>query len=306
MLTSAECRAQAEKKLAEADQDGRHRKRLITAAEGWLLLASRLRRVERALEAQGRPKRAKRAATGIRTALDRPAPDRGGRRLCPEARSAPALRQPIPGLSWAVAAVAAEPPAGVHLPLSVGAGRVALPLNGARLAPCVLEWFVFLRWRFRAPLPSTPARDADTHPLYSSQLARSVVPHLRTLLPADFQIQPLQYSNPATRGQPGPAPSPAMRTFRETRTEKSCRKRAILFQRRVRIVVATLRQLRKRSARRSTPSACWPARASWVGEAVTSTCVRECSGRYTYSCTAFPGPPPGMLPCNAFGRRGAA
>ena len=56
MLTSAECRAQAEKKLAEADQDGRHRKRLITAAEGWLLLASRLRRVERALEAQGRPK----------------------------------------------------------------------------------------------------------------------------------------------------------------------------------------------------------------------------------------------------------
>ena len=163
MLTSAECRAQAEKKLAEADQDGRHRKRLITAAEGWLLLASRLRRVERALEAQGRPKRAKRAATGIRTALDRPAPDRGGRRLCPEARSAPALRQPIPCLSWAVAAVAAEPPAGVHLPLSVGAGRVALPLNGARLAPCVLERFVFLRWRFRAPLPSTPARDADTH-----------------------------------------------------------------------------------------------------------------------------------------------
>ena len=229
MLTSAECRAQAEKKLAEADQDGRHRKRLITAAEGWLLLASRLRRVERALEAQGRPKRAKRAATGIRTALDRPAPDRAGRRLCPEARSAPALRQPIPGLSWAVAAVAAEPPAGVHLPLSVGAGRVALPLNGARLAPCVLEWFVFLRWRFRAPLPSTPARDADTHPLYSSQLARSVVRHLRTLLPADFQIQPLQNSNPATRGQPGPAPSPAMRTFRETRTEKSCRKKGNSF-----------------------------------------------------------------------------
>ena len=66
-------------------------------------------------------------------------------------------------LSWAVAAVAAEPPAGVHLPLSVGAGRVALPLNGARLAPFVLERLAFLRWRLRGPLPSTPARDADTH-----------------------------------------------------------------------------------------------------------------------------------------------
>ena len=54
-------------------------------------------------------------------------------------------------------------------------GRVvALPLNGARLAPFVLERLVFLRWRLRAPLPSTPARDADTHPLYSSQLASPV------------------------------------------------------------------------------------------------------------------------------------
>jgi hypothetical protein len=48
MFTSAECRAFAEQKLAEADRDCRHRKRLITAAEGWLLLASQLRRLEAA------------------------------------------------------------------------------------------------------------------------------------------------------------------------------------------------------------------------------------------------------------------
>jgi hypothetical protein len=40
MFTSAECRAQAEQKLAQADHDDRHRKRLITAAEGWHFLAS--------------------------------------------------------------------------------------------------------------------------------------------------------------------------------------------------------------------------------------------------------------------------
>jgi hypothetical protein len=48
-LTSAECRTLAEEKLAEADRDKRHRRRLITAAEGWLVLASRLRRLEKAL-----------------------------------------------------------------------------------------------------------------------------------------------------------------------------------------------------------------------------------------------------------------
>jgi hypothetical protein len=47
--TSAECRTLAEEKLAEADRNQRHRKRLITAAEGWLLLASRLMRLEKAL-----------------------------------------------------------------------------------------------------------------------------------------------------------------------------------------------------------------------------------------------------------------
>jgi hypothetical protein len=46
MLTSAECRVQAEQKLAQAERDERHRKRLIAAAEAWLFLASQLRRVE--------------------------------------------------------------------------------------------------------------------------------------------------------------------------------------------------------------------------------------------------------------------
>jgi hypothetical protein len=49
MLTSAECRAQADQKLAQAGHDERHRKRLITAAEAWLFLASQLRRAEAAL-----------------------------------------------------------------------------------------------------------------------------------------------------------------------------------------------------------------------------------------------------------------
>ncbi len=48
MLTSAECRAQAEQKLAQAERDGQHRKRLNTAAEAWLFLASQLIRVEAA------------------------------------------------------------------------------------------------------------------------------------------------------------------------------------------------------------------------------------------------------------------
>jgi hypothetical protein len=47
--TSADCRAIAEKKLEEADGDDRHRKRLITAAEGWLFLSGQLRRLEKSL-----------------------------------------------------------------------------------------------------------------------------------------------------------------------------------------------------------------------------------------------------------------
>jgi hypothetical protein len=50
MYTSAEYRAQAEQKLAQARSDDRNRKRLITAAEAWLFLAGQLRRVEAAFE----------------------------------------------------------------------------------------------------------------------------------------------------------------------------------------------------------------------------------------------------------------
>jgi hypothetical protein len=49
MFTSAECREQAEAKLAQAEHDDRHRRRLITAAEAWLNLASLLRQTEKAV-----------------------------------------------------------------------------------------------------------------------------------------------------------------------------------------------------------------------------------------------------------------
>jgi hypothetical protein len=49
-LTSTECRAIAENKLAEAGRDKRHRKRLTTAAEGWLFLAIQLGCLEESFE----------------------------------------------------------------------------------------------------------------------------------------------------------------------------------------------------------------------------------------------------------------
>jgi hypothetical protein len=39
MPTSAECRERAAEKTAEAERDPSHKKRLLTAAEGWLILA---------------------------------------------------------------------------------------------------------------------------------------------------------------------------------------------------------------------------------------------------------------------------
>jgi hypothetical protein len=52
MFTSAECRALAEEKLAQAERDDQHRKRLTTAAEAWLFLADQLSRAEAALTDQ--------------------------------------------------------------------------------------------------------------------------------------------------------------------------------------------------------------------------------------------------------------
>jgi hypothetical protein len=55
MFTSAECRAHAEEKMAQAERDGSHRKRLITAAEAWLFLADQLRPTK--VVTKRRPKR---------------------------------------------------------------------------------------------------------------------------------------------------------------------------------------------------------------------------------------------------------
>jgi hypothetical protein len=51
MFTSAECRAKAEEKLAQAERDHRHSRRLIDAAEAWLFLAGQIRRLEAPNEA---------------------------------------------------------------------------------------------------------------------------------------------------------------------------------------------------------------------------------------------------------------
>jgi hypothetical protein len=54
VLTSAECRSQAKGKLTQAERDHQHRRRLVTAAEGWLLLAKQLRRIEASLGAESK------------------------------------------------------------------------------------------------------------------------------------------------------------------------------------------------------------------------------------------------------------
>ncbi len=54
MFTSAECRAHAEEKLAQAEREPRNRKRLTTAAEGWLFLAGQMTRLEKATGGKGK------------------------------------------------------------------------------------------------------------------------------------------------------------------------------------------------------------------------------------------------------------
>jgi hypothetical protein len=46
MLTSSECRKRAEQKIAEAELQPRHEKRLRTAAQGWFILADLMAQVE--------------------------------------------------------------------------------------------------------------------------------------------------------------------------------------------------------------------------------------------------------------------
>jgi hypothetical protein len=46
MFTPAECRARSEQKLKQAECNPRHRRRLIGAAQAWLILADREERLE--------------------------------------------------------------------------------------------------------------------------------------------------------------------------------------------------------------------------------------------------------------------
>jgi hypothetical protein len=46
MLTSTECHEIAKQKLVQAEHEPQHRTRLLTAAQGWLVLENELRRLE--------------------------------------------------------------------------------------------------------------------------------------------------------------------------------------------------------------------------------------------------------------------
>ena len=54
MLTSVECRARATDKFAEAERQPRQKERLLTAAQGWLILAGIMVRLETGLSARPR------------------------------------------------------------------------------------------------------------------------------------------------------------------------------------------------------------------------------------------------------------
>jgi hypothetical protein len=49
MLTAEECRKRVQEKLDQAEREPRHRRKLIDAAQAWLLLANGLKRVENCL-----------------------------------------------------------------------------------------------------------------------------------------------------------------------------------------------------------------------------------------------------------------
>jgi hypothetical protein len=53
MLTSIECRSQAEEKITQAEREPRHRTRLLNAAQAWLILAGQMRRLEIAISGTG-------------------------------------------------------------------------------------------------------------------------------------------------------------------------------------------------------------------------------------------------------------
>jgi hypothetical protein len=69
MFTSAECRAHAAEKLAAAEGNPQHRKRLLTAAEAWLHLADKIGLAERLLTTTGEEKLSKKRRKGPRLAV---------------------------------------------------------------------------------------------------------------------------------------------------------------------------------------------------------------------------------------------
>jgi hypothetical protein len=54
MLTSIECQEMAKQKLVQAEHEPQRRIRLLTAAQGWLVLESELRRLEACVTPPGR------------------------------------------------------------------------------------------------------------------------------------------------------------------------------------------------------------------------------------------------------------
>ena len=59
MFTSTECRDRAEQKLKQAERDTQHRRRLVRAAEAWLILADREERLETVSNGHRKPARAR-------------------------------------------------------------------------------------------------------------------------------------------------------------------------------------------------------------------------------------------------------
>jgi hypothetical protein len=70
LLTSAACRKRAEQKLALAESDPRHYRRLINAAQSWLLLASGIRQLERKRSARAAANRRRTQHAASRATLD--------------------------------------------------------------------------------------------------------------------------------------------------------------------------------------------------------------------------------------------
>ncbi len=59
LLTAAQCRAKAEEKTGLAEREPRHRRRLLSAARGWTLVADRIEETDSSINnAQNRARKA--------------------------------------------------------------------------------------------------------------------------------------------------------------------------------------------------------------------------------------------------------